>query len=82
MAKDKSEKKEKKVKKLQGDEPAAAEDDDVEMADISEVSVSPCTFLREGTHVHILSVPEKIEEGERNRHSVRRFVSSCATASA
>jgi len=80
MAKDKSEKKEKKVKKLQGDEPATAEDD-VEMADVSEVSVSACTFLREGTHVHILSVPEKIEEGERNCHSAGRFVSSCATAS-
>jgi hypothetical protein len=29
-----------------------------------------------------LLVPEKIEEGERNRYSVGRFVSSCATISA
>lgn len=42
MAKDKSEKREKKEKKQKGDEPAAAEED-IEMADISEVST--CTFL-------------------------------------
>lgn len=77
MAKDKSEKKEKKEKKSKGDEPAV-EAEDVEMADVSEVSA--CTFPNVLMYTSLL-VPKKTEEGERDHHSARRFVSSCATIS-
>jgi H/ACA ribonucleoprotein complex subunit 2 len=74
----KSEKREKKEKKPKVDD-AEAEADDVEMADVSEVSAS---HVSKCSHAHIILVPKKSEEGERNHHSIGRFVSSCATIGA
>lgn len=76
MPKDKSEKREKKEKKPKVDDAEAdADAEDVEMADVSEVSAS---HVSKCPHVHIILVPEKSEEGERNHHSIGRFISSCA----
>lgn len=80
MPKDKSEKREKKEKKPKADDAEAeAEAEDVEMADVSEVSAS---HVSKYPHVHIMLVPQKSEEGERNHDSIGRFVSSCTTISA
>lgn len=78
MPKDKSEKREKKEKKPKADD-AEAEAEDVEMADVSEVSAS---HVSKYPHVHIMLVPQKSEEGERNHDSIGRFVSPCTTISA
>jgi 3-hydroxyisobutyrate dehydrogenase-like beta-hydroxyacid dehydrogenase len=78
MPKDKSEKREKKEKKPKVDD-AEEEAEDVEMADVSEVSAS---HVSKCPHVHIMLVPKKSEEGERNHDSIGRLVSSCATISA
>lgn len=64
MPKDKSEKKEKKEKKIK--EVTEEEGDDVEMADVVESQVCPCSSFRSPIAIHSLcnyAVTQKIQEG-------------------